>query len=114
MTIEEIDALLHELVGDDAPIEKLDIVDKIRAGYNDREEVVSGDKKKVDVDIKDFVTREEYERVSNDYVTLMNKYKERFWDGGTTKDEVKKDQEEDVKRDGTEQTYEELFDKREG
>lgn len=53
---------------------------------------------------KDTVSRNEYDE-------LKRKYIERFF---STPDEAKKSQEEDVKRDGKKQSFEELFEKKEG
>lgn len=46
-----------------------------------------------------------------DYEELRRKYIERFF---SSPEEVKEDQEEDVKRDGEEQSFESLFKEREG
>lgn len=45
------------------------------------------------------------------YYEMRERYAKRFF---TTPEEVKIEQEEDVKRDGTKQTFEELFERREG
>lgn len=46
--------------------------------------------------------------------TWREKYKARFFDQGTSPEEVKKEQKEDVEKDAEETSFEDLFDKREG
>lgn len=58
------------------------------------------------------VERSEYEKLKADYDGLRTRYLDRFW--GKVKDDVMEETEEDVKRDGTVQTYDELFERKEG
>lgn len=58
---------------------------------------------------------EETEDFKSKYEEMRQKYLDRFF-GGTVNEveEIKEEQTEDVERDGTEQTYEALFEEREG
>ena len=74
-----------------------------------------------DKDEYDFVenTTIDSQKGEEDYKTkyeeMQQKYLDRFFGGTSEKvEEVKEDTEEDIKRDGTEQTFETLFEKREG
>ena len=51
------------------------------------------------------------EQVSKDYEELRTKYATRFL---TNAEQIKADQEHDIKRDGTPTTYDELFSNKEG
>lgn len=63
-------------------------------------------------DKDDRVERSEYEKLKDDYENLRTRYRERFW--GRVSEDVIEDTEEDVKRDGEVQTYEDLFERKEG
>lgn len=60
----------------------------------------------------DRVERSEYEKLKGDYEDLRTRYRERFW--GRVSEDVIEDTEKDVKRDGEVQTYEDLFERKEG
>lgn len=73
-----------------------------------------------DMDEYDFVPREvetveSGENYKTKYEEMKQKYLDRFF-GGTTEEveDIKEEQTEDVKRDAEEQTFESLFEKREG
>lgn len=55
--------------------------------------------------------RDEVENLRRANEELKRKYIERFF---STPEEAKEDQEEDIKRDGTDQTFDKLFKEREG
>lgn len=58
---------------------------------------------------------EETEDFKSKYEDMRQKYIDRFFGGVASEvEQVKEEQTEDVKRDETEQTYDELFEKREG
>lgn len=73
-----------------------------------------------DKDEYDFVPRETTtleggEDYKSKYEDMKQKYLDRFFGGvGNEVEETMEEQEEDVKRDGEEQTFESLFEKREG
>ena len=73
-----------------------------------------------DMDEYDFVPRESTtleggEDYKGMYEDMKQKYLDRFFGGvGNEVEEVKEEQEKDVQRDGEEQTFESLFEKREG
>lgn len=73
-----------------------------------------------DKDEYDFKGREktqlsEGEDYKGKYEEMKQKYLDRFFGGvGNEVEDIKEETKEDVKRDGTEQTFEDLFEKREG
>ena len=87
---------LENLVGDDD--ESLTLIEDFTDTFNDLESKANSD---------------EWEKKYNELdAKWREKYKSRFFN--TSPDEVKKEQEDDVKRDETAQTYEDLFEEREG
>lgn len=55
--------------------------------------------------------KSKYDEVNTSYAELKARYEERFFSNGN---KVKEETKEDVKRDGTKQTFEDLWEKREG
>lgn len=99
---------VKRLVGDRDDDEALSIVESFSETYDDWEDRAGED------------WRERYKENDAEW---RRKYKERFFGGKaedverdkeTSAKEVKREQEEDVRRDGTIQTFESLFEKREG
>lgn len=119
---EEFDRLLDEMRADSEPTELMEKRLKLlkdefdeREGElerwrKEREEVKGeGERNRFDDDLdRAFDAVEEWK---GKYYEMREKYAKRFF---TTPEEVKYEQEEDVKRDGTKQTFEELFERREG
>ena len=95
---------LEKLVGDRKDDDILEIIENFSETY---------DRPGVDE------LNEKIRKMEADYAALdddwRRRYRERFFSGAeTTSQEVKEEQEDDVKRDGGPQTYEELFKEREG
>lgn len=115
---EEYDGVLKEIAesGGDTP-HVLELVERLRDDYDERigmerEEAREGEYEtpqelgyKTAAEVPaDMVPRAEYEN-------LRSKYIERFF---SSPEEVKEEQTEDVKRDGEKQTFEQLFERKEG
>ena len=101
---------LKERIGEDTSDEAIAFIEDMTDTYNDMET------RTVD-------NSSEWEKKYNDLEQKYNdldeswkaKYKARFFDGGTSPEEVKEEQEENVKFDGEEdKTFEDLFEEREG
>lgn len=101
---------MWEKAGMDEEMES--VIERLKNDFDDKEKIIG----KYGTIINDDGV-EDYEFVENDvedykskYEELKEKYKKRFF--GKV-DEIKEEQEEDIKRDGTKQTFEELFKERE-
>lgn len=130
---EEYDNLLKEIAesGGDTP-KMLELMQKLRDDFDEREgelkryreaadkETPEGEKAEEEKIVEDSERdnrsdggerRDAYDELSRRYDDLHKKYIERFF---STPDEAKEDQRKDVKRDGKEQSFDELFKEREG
>lgn len=88
------------------------LIMRLRDDFDEREGVLKKYGETYDGDDKDdydFVENE-IEDYKSKYEDLKKKYKERFF--GKV-EEIKKEQDDDIKRDGTKQTFDELFEERE-
>ena len=112
---------IWEKIGMDEKMET--VVEKLKNDFDEKEKIIG----KYGTIINDDGV-EDYEFIENNYESVKNKaendvedykskyeelkekYKKRFF--GKV-DEIKEEQEEDIKRDGTKQTFEELFEERE-
>lgn len=100
LTREEFLARLQSRIGEDTSDEALQIIEDFSDTFDDLAERASND----------WETRYK----END-AEWRRRYRERFFTGeGTTPETVKLEQEEDVKRDGEEISYSDLFSEREG
>lgn len=101
---------IKSLIGDRDDDEAISILDEFSSTYDDL-----ADRSRED-------WREKYQQNDAEW---RRKYKERFFSGDTraetvevdketTGEEVKRDQAEDTRRDGTMQTFDQLFKRREG
>ena len=100
---EDFTARLKARIGDDDSDEALSFLEDMTDTFNDLET------RSANKDGEDW--KKKYE--DNDKA-WREKYKSRFYDSGTTPEDVKKEQTEDVKDDGTETTFDDLFVEREG
>ena len=94
---EELLASVNALLGENITDEALTFIEDL------------SDSVEVSNDSDDWKTR--YEQLDADW---RKRYKDRFIGVSTTPEEVKKEQEENVNKDGEKRSYEELFEEREG
>lgn len=96
-------------------------ISKLQSEFDEREgvlkkfgEVYDGEDKD-EYDYKENTQIEPTDNYKIKYEEMRQKYLDRFFGGVEPKvEEIKEETEEDVKRDGEEQSYEDLFEKREG
>lgn len=100
---EEFMSRLKERVGDDTSDETMTFLEDITDTFNDMEARSN--------DANDEEWKNKYEELDKSW---REKYKARFFDSETTPVVVKKEQEEDIKDDGEEKTFSDLFVEREG
>lgn len=94
---------LQERIGDDTSDDAMTFIEDMTDTYNDFETRASGS------------SEDEWKQKYDDLdKSWREKYKARFFEGGTTPEDVKGSQEEDVQDDGSEKTFEDLFVEREG
>lgn len=92
---------IKERIGDATDEETLTFVEDVTDTFNDLETKARGD----DTDWK-----AKYDELDNSW---KKKYRDRFFSGETSADEVKEEQEEDVKSDGEKKEFKDLFEERE-
>lgn len=93
---------LQERVGDDTSDEALTFIEDMTDTFNDLETKSSGN-------------NEEWKTKYNELdKTWREKYQARFFNSETTPADVKDEQEDDVKDDAEEKTFNDLFEEREG
>ena len=100
---EEFMSRLKERIGDDTSDETMTFLEDITDTFNDMETRSNG--------ANDEEWKKKYEELD---MSWREKYKARFFDSETTPVEAKKEQEEDIKDDGEEKTFSDLFVEREG
>lgn len=99
---EDFFSKIKSRIGDDNSDDALSFIEDITDTYNDLESKTNGDN-------EDWKTK--YDELDKSW---RDKYRARFFEGaGTTPDEVKKDQQDDVIKDGEETTFEDLFTEKE-
>lgn len=106
--ITETGGLTDDMLGD---------VRRLRDELDEREAMLNKYKEDRDSGETRGEVREQGEEITNwkeKFDDLERRYKERFMERPTTPDTVKLDQTEDVRRDGEPQTFDELFERREG
>lgn len=92
---------IKERIGDATDEETLTFVEDVTDTFNDLETKATGD----GTDWK-----AKYDELDNSW---KKKYRDRFFSGETSADEVKEEQEEDVKSDGEKKEFKDLFEERE-
>ena len=106
---EDFMSRLHKYIGEDTSDETVSFIEDVTDTFNDLES------RTVDNSAE---WEEKYNKLSAEKdeldKTWREKYKARFFDGIEDGDEAIADQTEDVKRDGEEVTFEDLFEEREG
>ena len=107
---EEFMSRLKERIGEDTSDDAMTFIEDFTDTYNDMESKVTKDNSELEEKYNALVKeKDELDK------SWREKYKARFFEGGeTTPDEVKDEQTEDVKEDGEEVTFEDLFEEREG
>ena len=93
---------IKERIGDATDDETLSFVEDVTDTFNELESKSTGD----GTDWK-----AKYDELDE---TWKKKYRDRFFSAGTSPDEVKEEQEEDVKSDGEKKEFKDLFEEREG
>lgn len=94
---------IQERIGDDTSDDAMTFIEDMSDTYNDFETRVNAS------DEEDWKTK--YDELDKSW---REKYKARFFDTGTSSEEIKDSQKEDVEDDGSEKTFEDLFEEREG
>jgi hypothetical protein len=94
---------LKERVGDDTSDEAMSFIEDMTDTFNDMETRSSGNSEEQ--------WKQKYDELDKSW---RKKYKDRFFNSETTPEHIKDEQEEDVKDDGEEKTFEDLFEEREG
>lgn len=114
MTKEEHNDLLEQIARSGGDTEHmLELIKKLQDAYDEREGELARYREKYDGEnAKDKVREDDKEDYRSKYEELRKNYIDRFF--GKAKDEIMEETKEDVKRDGEFQTYEELFERREG
>lgn len=100
---EEFMSKLKERIGDDTSDEAMTFLEDITDTFNDMETRSNG--------ANNEEWKKKYEELDKSW---REKYKARFFDSETAPAKVKKEQEEDIKDDGEEKTFSDLFVEREG
>ena len=88
-------------IGDDSSDDALSFIEDMTDTFNDLESRTNDSEN----------WKQKYDDLDK---TWREKYRARFFDGGTTPDDVKKDQKDDVLDDGEEKDFDDLFTEREG
>lgn len=94
---------LQERIGEDTSDEAMLFIEDMTDTFNDMETRSSGN--------NDEQWQKKYDELDK---TWREKYKARFFNSETTPEGTKNVQEDDVKDDGNEKTYADLFEEREG
>lgn len=94
---------LQERVGEGTTEDDISFIEDFTDTYNDLETRTTSE------DENEWKTK--YDELDKKW---REKYKARFFDAGTSPEEVKKDQKEDVEKDGEETSFDDLFEEREG
>lgn len=94
---------LQERIGEDTSDEAMAFIEDMTDTFNDMETRSSGN--------NDEQWQKKYDELDK---TWREKYKARFFNSETTPEDTKNVQEVDVKDDGNEKTYADLFEEREG
>ena len=92
---------IKERIGDATDEETLSFVEDVTDTFNDLETKATGDG-------TDWKTK--YDELDESW---KKKYRDRFFSGETSAEEVKEEQEEDVKSDGEKKEFKDLFEERE-
>lgn len=100
---EEFMKRLQERVGEDTSDEAMIFIEDMTDTFNDMETRSSGQSEEQ--------WKQKYDELDKSW---RKKYKDRFFNSETTPADVKDEQEENVKDDGKEKTFEDLFEEREG
>lgn len=102
-TKEQHEEILKSIMGTGEPTEELmEVIQGLRTDYDERIEMEN----KGVVEGEDW--KGKYEKLKSDFI---NKF---FETPSTTPEEIDDEMEKDIKRDGTEQTFDELFERKEG
>lgn len=94
---------LQERIGEDTSDEAMSFIEDMTDTFNDMETRSSGNNGEQ--------WQKKYDELDK---TWREKYKARFFNSETTPEDTKNVQEDDVKDDGNEKTYADLFEEREG
>lgn len=100
---EEFMSRLQERIGEDTSDEAMTFIEDMTDTFNDMETRSNSN--------NDAEWKQKYDELDKSW---RKKYRDRFFDSETTPADVKEEQEEDVKDDGEEKTYADLFEEREG
>ena len=100
---EDFMSRLQERIGEDTSDDAMSFIEDMTDTFNDMETRSSGN--------SDEEWKQKYEDLDKSW---REKYKARFFSSETTPEEVKEEQEKNVKDDGEVRDYEELFEEREG
>lgn len=100
---EEFMNRLKERIGEDTSDEAVSFIEDMTDTFNDMETRTSGN--------SDEQWKQKYDELDKSW---RKKYKDRFFNSETTPEQTKDAQEEDVKDDGEEKTFADLFEEREG
>lgn len=100
---EEFMSRLQERIGEDTSDEAMTFIEDMTDTFNDMEARSNSN--------NDAEWKQKYDELDKSW---RKKYRDRFFDSETTPADVKEEQEEDVKDDGEEKTYADLFEEREG
>lgn len=93
---------LKELVGDDTSDEAMTFIEDMTDTFNDMETRSSGNSEEQ--------WKQKYDELDKSW---RKKYKDRFFNPETTPEQTKDEHEKDVKDDGEEKTFADLFEERE-
>lgn len=100
---EEFMSRLQQRIGDDTSDEAMTFIEDMTDTFNDMESRSNSD------------SNAEWEQKYNDLdKEWREKYKARFFESGTSADDIKDVQKENIINEGEEKTYEDLFEEREG
>lgn len=100
---EEFMNRLKEHIGDDTSDEAMTFIEDMTDTFNDMETRSSGNSNEQ--------WKQKYDELDKSW---RKKYKDRFFNSETTPADIIEEQEEDIKDDAKEKTYEDLFEEREG
>ena len=94
---------IQERIGDDTSDDAMTFIEDMSDTYNDFETRVNASDEEA--------WKTKYDELDKSW---REKYKARFFDLDTSSEEIKEAQTEDVEDDGSEKTFEDLFEEREG
>ena len=100
---EEFMNRLQERIGEDTSDEAMTFIEDMTDTFNDMETRSSGN--------NDEQWKQKYDELDKSW---RKKYKDRFFNSETNPDDAKREQKDDIKDDGKEKTYADLFKEREG